>query len=401
MGQTYVPPQPLAAIPLFDPFGSRVGLMSSVGQSKSGEANGVRIVDLFAGCGGLALGFALEGYEPILAVEWDADAVETYRRNIGGRIHADNIKTVDAWPKADVLVGGPPCQGFSALGTRNPHDRRNSLWRSYVNALDETGADVFLMENVPQLLRSGQFARFLREVRRRRFEVNVDVLCAADFGVAQMRYRAIAIGSKLGSPLMPMKTHGPKGSGRLPFVTVREAFNKPSHLPKRPDGVNWHVDRDGVRNFSVTRYRAVPANGGNRFQMQAKLEEQGLSSLVPPCWRNKTSGTGDVFGRLWWDRPASTIRTEFFKPEKGRYLHPTAHRAITVREAARLQSYPDWFEFPVDQSMTSVARQIGNAVPPLLARALAKAISEHLAAHHRVPRPHSSPARDPRLALVG
>ena len=97
-----------------------------------------------------------------------------------------------------------------------------------------------------------------------------------------------------------------------------------------------------------------------------------------------------MFGRMWWDRPAPTIRTEFFKPEKGRYLHPEAHRPITVREAARLQSFPDDFVFPADQRMTSIAKQIGNAVPPLLARAVAKAVRNHL---HDVDRMFELPGR--------
>jgi len=112
--------------------------------------------------------------------------------------------------------------------------------------------------------------------------------------------------------------------------------------------------------------------------MQKTLEEQGRGHLVPPCWRNKPTGTTDVFGRLWWDKPASTIRTEFFKPEKGRYLHPTENRPITVREGARLMSFPDDHVFPEDQSMTSVARQIGNAVPPLLAKAIAETLAQDL-----------------------
>jgi DNA (cytosine-5)-methyltransferase 1 len=122
------------------------------------------------------------------------------------------------------------------------------------------------------------------------------------------------------------------------------------------------------------RYKAVPKDGGNRFQMQEKLDRDGLGHLVLPCFRKKPTGTTDVFGRLWWDRPSVTIRTEFYKPEKGRYLHPSEDRAITVREAARCMSFDDSFHFPEEQSMTSVARQIGNAVPPLLAQRLAEAI---------------------------
>jgi DNA (cytosine-5)-methyltransferase 1 len=112
--------------------------------------------------------------------------------------------------------------------------------------------------------------------------------------------------------------------------------------------------------------------------MQRNLDKAGLGHLVPPCWRRKPSGTTDVFGRLWWDRPTVTIRTEFYKPEKGRYLHPTAHRPITVREAARCMSFPDDFVFPCEQSMTAIARQIGNAVPPLLARLIADELARQL-----------------------
>jgi DNA (cytosine-5)-methyltransferase 1 len=112
--------------------------------------------------------------------------------------------------------------------------------------------------------------------------------------------------------------------------------------------------------------------------MQAALEAAGKAHLVPSCWRKKQRGTTDVFGRLWWDRPSVTIRTEFFKPEKGRYLHPVANRPITVREAARLQSFPDDFVFPADQSMMSVAKQIGNAVPPGLAYCIAEHVCQLL-----------------------
>ena len=125
----------------------------------------------------------------------------------------------------------------------------------------------------------------------------------------------------------------------------------------------------------MRRYKAVPRDGGDRFAMQRNLDRAGLGDLVPRCWREKPTGTTDVFGRLWWDRPALTIRTEFYKPEKGRYLHPSAHRPITVREAARLMSFPDDFVLPEDQSMSSIARQVGNAVPPLLARRIAEALA--------------------------
>ena len=141
-------------------------------------------------------------------------------------------------------------------------------------------------------------------------------------------------------------------------MTVRDAIGD---LPERPEGIpTWHVGRS-VTEKSLRRYRLVP-QGGNRFDLQ-KADHDG--TLTPDCWRNKPAGSTDVFGRLFWDKPSVTIRTEFYKPEKGRYLHPSADRPITHREAMRLQTFPDDFRWY--GSFPSVARQVGNAVPPLLA----------------------------------
>jgi DNA (cytosine-5)-methyltransferase 1 len=119
--------------------------------------------------------------------------------------------------------------------------------------------------------------------------------------------------------------------------------------------------------LSLKRYRTIPKEGMNRFDLQRRAPE-----LTPKCWIRKESGGTDLFGRLWWDKPAFTIRTEFFKPEKGRYLHPVKHRPITHREAARLQAFPDNFKF--FGSKIEIAKQIGNAVPPLLAATVADTV---------------------------
>jgi DNA (cytosine-5)-methyltransferase 1 len=204
-------------------------------------------------------------------------------------------------------------------------------------------------------------------------------LNAADYGVPQRRRRAIVIGTRLGAVPWPGQTHSDPDAPQLGTQPWRTFADAVAGLPLTPSGKNWHNPRN-PRPESVRRYKAVPRNGGDRFQMQRNLDRAGLGDLVPACWRNKPTGTTDVFGRLWWDRPAYTIRTEFYKPEKGRYLHPTAHRPITVREAARCMSFEDDFVLPVDQSMTSIARQIGNAVPPLLAQRIASALGAHLLA---------------------
>jgi DNA (cytosine-5)-methyltransferase 1 len=126
--------------------------------------------------------------------------------------------------------------------------------------------------------------------------------------------------------------------------------------------------------MSMARYRAIPEEGMNRFDLQRIARE-----LTPDCWIRKTSGGTDLFGRLWWNRPAFTIRTEFYKPEKGRYLHPEQHRPITHREAARFQSFPDDFVFI--GSKVEIAKQIGNAVPPLLAASVADCVLALLSQH--------------------
>jgi DNA (cytosine-5)-methyltransferase 1 len=254
---------------------------------------------------------------------------------------------------------------------------RRALWREYLRAIDESAPTVFVMENVPELLSSPEYVGFRDAAEKRGFRVHGEVLNAADFGVPQRRRRAIVVGARLSVVPWPRPTHSPRDAQQLgthAWRTFREAV---AGLPLKPDGKNWHNPRN-PRPESIRRYKAVPRDGGNRFQMQRNLDRAGLGELVPTCWRNKPSGTTDVFGRLWWDRPAYTIRTEFYKPEKGRYLHPSAHRPITVREAARCMSFDDDFVLPLDQSMTSIARQVGNAVPPLLARRIAEVVAAQL-----------------------
>ena len=325
-------------------------------------------------------------YESVYAIEHDAHAAETYRLNFGDHVDCRPIQEVsdDDFPDAEVVIGGPPCQGFSALNRNRDGDLRRMLWEEYERALGATGASFFVMENVPQLLTSPEFSEFSRRARADGWHIVSSVLNAADYGVPQTRKRAIAIGSLLGKPQLPSRTHANiKPQGRLmvgeldrpefpPWLTVRDAIGD---LPSTPDDLRWHRARNATL-VSRIRYKHVPV-GGDRFDMQAALDAAGLDDLVPRCWRDKTTGTTDVFGRMWWDRPAPTIRTEFYKPEKGRYLHPVENRPITIREGALLMGFSEAFRFPEDQAMTHVGRQIGNAVPPPLAREIAKAVARH------------------------
>jgi len=348
-------------------------------------------IDLFAGAGGLSLGFALAGtdnalFEPAFALEQNIAATETFETNFCVPVHHGDIETfkLAEYPKADVILGGPPCQGFSPLGRDRDDESRaelNGLWEHFLEAVLHVGPRAFVIENVPEFHCSHQFNELLYRMRTHsllaQYGFNYGILDAADYGVPQHRRRGIFVavrGRDVAWP--PTPSHGAGSPSELPYLTVRDAI---ADLPAAPTTDRPMVDVDGIQDLhirrnptakSLARYQAIPP-GGNRFDLQRNRPD-----ITPACWLNKPTGTTDVMGRMWWDRPAPTIRTEFFKPEKGRYLHPDLDRPITHREAARLQSFPDSFVF--EGSKIEVARQIGNAVPPLLARSLAHFVADLL-----------------------
>lgn len=359
-----------------------IGENSVAGSSRVANMAGCgpySLIDVFSGCGGMTRGFLDSGrFHAVMAIESDTDAAETYRVNFGDHVVLSPIEDVATFPKADVLIGGPPCQGFSALNRDAVGFERRGLWREYLRALRFAEPHAFVMENVPNLLRSAEFAEFKRRAGDLGYVLEEEILNAADFGVPQSRKRAIVIGARVGISIQwPDSSHGDPETDLAPnresWRTFRDAVRG---LPEEPDGKRWHRARN-PRPESVRRYEAVPSDGGNRFQMERHLDAAGLGHLVFNCWRERPGQHTDVFGRLRWDRPAVTIRTDF-RPEKGRYLHPKAHRGITVREAARCMSFKDEFIFPEDQTLTSVSRQIGNAVPPLFAEQIAAAVSAAL-----------------------
>lgn len=345
------------------------------------------LVDVFAGCGGLTEGFRQAGFEPLMAVESNGSAAATYGANFGDHVLNRKIEDVPSkeFPIAELLVGGPPCQGFSNLGKQDANDPRNLLWREYERAVEAVQPSVFVLENVPQFLKSDQYRLLERSVidgPLREYELTSGLVNAADHGVAQRRIRAIVIGSRSGKAQLPSATHdGPENWVGLRTALAGIPFETgPPTLPQRgrEDGIpgpfkahEIHLGRN-PKPLSLERYDYIPP-GGNRFDLPDRLK--------PPCWLNKRSGTADVMGRLEWDKPSLTIRTEFFKPEKGRSLHPEwdvedpdrrVNRSISHWEAARIQSFPD--DFVWCGTKLEIARQIGNAVPPVLAGAIAKSL---------------------------
>lgn len=367
------------------------------------------VIDLFAGCGGMTVGFADEGFEPVLAVEWDRYAAATYAANWGedhvipGDIAAVAKRQI---PRADLMIGGPPCQGFSNLGLKKLDDPRNQLWREYMRFIQTAKPKVFVIENVDRFSKSPEFEMLQAEVDHgllKNYELRWGVLNAADYGVSQRRRRTIVIGSRIGAIELPTPTHAraPEAGSRVKqWATVREAIKDLPFQPEStelPDsvteffgepmpgiykGLDIHFRRE-PRPLSLQRYSYVPPGGG-RFDVPPEL--------LPRCWREKPTGTTDVMGRMRWDFPSHTIRTEFFKPEKGSYLHPqwvpgkqrrgdnpsyikgdpkrSVDRVITHYEASLIQDFPH--DYLWVGSKIAIAKQIGNAVPSGLARAIAR-----------------------------
>jgi DNA (cytosine-5)-methyltransferase 1 len=343
---------------------------------------------LFAGAGGFSLGFKQafgKNFTSVWANDDNQYAVKTYNANFGNHcVHGDIVDLLKDGktkiPAADVVIGGPPCQGFSLLNKNRTDDPRKQLWRPYLEIVKRSKASIFVIENVPQILGSEEHYQIIEAAEALGFRLKDAKLNAADYGVPQQRSRAFIIACNFTDPanyFPPPKTHyNPNNgnrdtSGLEPWRTVRDAIGE---LPE-PTGteirhekspLDIHFTRSPTPK-SILRYKSIPEEGMNRFDLQRRA-----LNLTPACWIKKTSGGTDLFGRLWWNRPAFTIRTEFFKPEKGRYLHPEQHRPITHREAARLQSFPDSFDF--SGSKIEVAKQIGNAVPPLLAQRVAECL---------------------------
>lgn len=346
-----------------------------------------KIIDLFSGAGGMTLGFVDKrycgGFNVVAAIDNDKDSVKSYLSNFGNHVVCKNIEQYlmeDEIPQVDCVIGGPPCQGFSLLNRNKNGDIRRSLWKPYLDVVLKSQAKIFVIENVRWLANSEEYYQIKKYAEEIGFNTECAVLNAADYGVPQQRFRAFIIGwsknFKVDPTFPPRPTHrDPKETGTLPlWLTVRDAIHDlgaPSgtEIKNAPAPFDLHFGRNPTE-LSKKRYKLIPP-GGNRIDLQKKAPE-----LTPKCWINKKGGGTDLFGRLWWDRPSVTIRTEFFKPEKGRYLHPESHRPITHREAARLMGFPDDFIFV--GSKISIARQIGNAVPPPLAGSVAKIVKKYL-----------------------
>lgn len=329
-------------------------------------------VDLFSGCGGGSIGLVRAGFELVGAIDLDRDAAQSYESILGLAPVVDDIRAVSAADitsesEVTLLLGCPPCQSFSDLRRgleRTAQDRiRDRLPDEYIRLVADLNPDYVAFENVPGFARGPALRWLLQSLRRIGYRLDWGVVNAADYGVPQYRRRLIVLGGRRRAARLPAASHG-AGTGRR-HITVREAI---ASLPRLASGeASEHDPMHRARRHTPTvleRLRHIPV-GGSRHDIPEELR--------PQCHRGHT-GHNDAYGRMRWDRPAPTLTSGCTNLTRGRFAHPQQDRAITAREALALQGFPD--EVVLVGAAGSVARQIGNAVPPQLTAALGRAILE-------------------------
>ncbi len=293
--------------------------------------------------------------QPVLALDVDRLAIESYRRNVSSVGTVGSAADAHVVPQADVVIAGPPCQGFSTLGRQDPLDARNQLSECIPQWVKESGCRVAVIENVPPYLASAHWRTLAGELSSLGFVVTTWVLDAVDFGAPQFRKRAFTVASRIGSISEPVP-NGSRKNASIAFAPV--VGDDPLH--------RWPTPSD----LAAARFSVVPPKGDKRDILRL------APHLAPASWPAVGCHATDVWGRIDIARPANTVRCTFQNPSKGRYLHPTEDRVISLREGARLQGVPDSWSF-VGRPYP-VARQIGNGVPIPLAAAVAGAVGEAL-----------------------
>lgn len=362
----------------------------------------MKVIDLFAGCGGMSLGFMKDGYVVTKAVEIDKSIANTYKMNHPEvDVIVDDIRNIDhsavfKHGDADVIIGGPPCQGFSMAGARIRHgfidDPRNYLFKHYFNVVKTVKPKVFVMENVKGMLTMHD-GKIFEEIMclfsdpemldGEPYELHHKVVKTVEFGIPQKRERLIIVGTTVKDlkfdELWEQTRENIKKEVPTYFdkVSVRDAIGNlgdatehgviDSPRPESAYQLYLAGDNNEITNHTQTKHSALAVDRMNRVDIGQNFTalEEKINSIH--------SGS---YGRLSWEDQAPTITTRFDTPAGGRFTHPEINRTLTPREAARIQSFPDDFVFYGNK--TSVCKQIGNAVPPKVSYFLAKLVDNIL-----------------------
>ena len=350
------------------------------------------VVDLFSGVGGLSYGFSLlSEFNIIVANEIEKDISIAYTLNHPNvkmlncdicDLTEDTFEDILKGEKVDLIVGGPPCQSYSTLGKRKMDERAN-LFMQYKRILNILKPKAFVFENVSGILSMDKgrlFKKVQNEFESLGYSLKYKLLNAVDFGVPQFRERVILVGFRGKNEFeYPLSTHG---EGLKPYVTLENAIGD---LPiiKSGETKNEYVFEANndflsfVRsgNLELTEHSA-PKNGEHLIKIMETLKDGQTKDDLPEEIRPK-SGYGNTYAKLWWQRPSTTITRNFACPSSSRCIHPRDSRAMTIREGARLQSFPDNYKFYGSDGMKRL--EIGNAVPPLLSKVIAEQMLNALA----------------------
>ena len=337
-------------------------------------------VDLFCGAGGLTHGFIKEGVKVVAGVDSDLSCKYAYEKNNNAQFLHRNIEELSAeeisvfYPDGavKVLVGCAPCQPFSTYAkgkTKKSPDKKWKLLYEFSRLIKEIHPDIISMENVPGLKKHRVFRDFVRDLERLGYEVSYYIVYCPDYGIPQSRTRLVLFASKYGKIDLIEKTHMPEN-----YKTVKDAID------------NLEPLEDGEVSYLDTLHRASKLSDTNKLRI-INTPEGGSwkdwdESLVLSCHKKESGKSySGVYGRMRWDMPAPTMTTQCYGFGNGRFGHPEQHRAISLREAAFIQTFPEYYEFvePDDSFFIKVvARHIGNAVPVDMGRVIARSIKRHI-----------------------
>jgi DNA (cytosine-5)-methyltransferase 1 len=337
----------------------------------------IKAIDFFCGAGGLTRGLLDAGIEVIMGIDFRGSCRETYEKNnpparfkqcdLRNLSFTDLRREINGLPLKHLLfVACAPCQPFSKQRTEAKNKDQRTLLGYFTRIIEEFQPGFVLVENVPGIAKvkgNSTYKRFISTLNRLGYHYDSANLDAKNYGVPQTRRRHIVLASKLTRILIPEPTHGPE---RIPYVTVRMAIG---HFPPIKAGDNHPLVPNHrascLSALNLERLQNTPPDGGNRNDWP--------ENLYLPCHRGKYKGHTDVYGRMWWDRPAPALTCKCHSLSNGRYGHPDQNRAISLREAAALQTFPENYIF-YGSSKEEYGDQIGNAVPVRLAKEIGRSI---------------------------
>jgi DNA (cytosine-5)-methyltransferase 1 len=341
------------------------------------------VVDVFCGIGGLSHGFFKEGFKVVAGIDVDPScryAFETNNKALFIEKSVEDIKgkevsTLFGDNRTKILVGCAPCQPFSTYNRKKHKNDEWRLLRNFSRLVSKTSPDIVSMENVPQLQNHKVFKEFVDDLESADYRVFPQVVYCPDYGIPQQRKRLVLLASKFGDIKLIKRTHKPGN-----YKTVKDAIGKLRSIeaggvdPKDP----LHRSRN-LTPLNIERIKSTPEGGG---------WESWDRSIRLKCHKRKSGESfNSVYGRMSWDKQASTITTESHNLGSGRFGHPQQNRAISIREAALLQTFPKYYRFVENGSeitFDKLSRHIGNAVPVKLGRVIAKSIKKHLQEHAEV-----------------